>query len=173
MFHTVYVMFHHLSAPGLAVGNYRYSVISVFWPSAVSSKPHYLLFTYSTTQPWLSCPIFQAMIAHYSTCISYHVEVIHFCQPDPQHALPFPLCITSRAQNIFRQAMRRPVILFHIVPASLKRQYELLAGPSELSPPPSNRVRFSQDSQQPRDRSSLVGGQGSRGGATQPGLNNT
>ncbi|XP_075870985.1 partitioning defective 3 homolog [Nelusetta ayraudi] len=85
----------------------------------------------------------------------------------------------EQAQNIFMQAMRRPHILFHIVPASLKRQYELLAGPSELSPPPllplpppPSRVHFSEDPQQPRDRSSLAGGHGSRAGA-QAGLNHT
>nr|CBN81751.1 Partitioning defective 3 homolog [Dicentrarchus labrax] len=64
----------------------------------------------------------------------------------------------EQAQNIFKQAMRCPVILFHVVPAAMKRQYELLAAQSELSPPQSNRVRFSQDSQLPGDRSSLVGG---------------
>uniref|UniRef100_A0A8C4DY07 Par-3 family cell polarity regulator n=1 Tax=Dicentrarchus labrax TaxID=13489 RepID=A0A8C4DY07_DICLA len=70
----------------------------------------------------------------------------------------------EQAQNIFKQAMRCPVILFHVVPAAMKRQYELLAAQSELSPPQSNRVRFSQDSQLPGDRSSLVGGLMSRSG---------
>lgn len=79
-------------------------------------------------------------------------------------------CITSRAQNIFRQAMRCPVIIFHVVPADIKRQYELLSAQSELSPAQSNRVRFSQDSQQPGDRSSLVGSMMSRSGP-QAGLN--
>uniref|UniRef100_A0A4W6G7K5 Par-3 family cell polarity regulator n=1 Tax=Lates calcarifer TaxID=8187 RepID=A0A4W6G7K5_LATCA len=64
----------------------------------------------------------------------------------------------EQAQNIFRQAMRSPVILFHVVPAAMKRRYELLSAQSELSPPQSNRVYFSQASQQPGDRSSLVGG---------------
>uniref|UniRef100_A0A8C4DXR8 Par-3 family cell polarity regulator n=1 Tax=Dicentrarchus labrax TaxID=13489 RepID=A0A8C4DXR8_DICLA len=76
----------------------------------------------------------------------------------------------EQAQNIFKQAMRCPVILFHVVPAAMKRQYELLAAQSELSPPQSNRVRFSQDSQLPGDRSSLVGGLMSRSGP-EPGLN--
>nr|XP_046227305.1 partitioning defective 3 homolog isoform X4 [Scatophagus argus] len=76
----------------------------------------------------------------------------------------------EQAQNIFRQAMRCPLILFHVVPASMKRQYELLSARSELSPPQSNRVRFSQDFQQPGDRSSVVGGPMSRSGP-QPGLN--
>uniref|UniRef100_A0A3B5ASL6 Par-3 family cell polarity regulator n=1 Tax=Stegastes partitus TaxID=144197 RepID=A0A3B5ASL6_9TELE len=71
----------------------------------------------------------------------------------------------EQAQNIFRQAMRSSVILFHVVPAALKRQYELLSARNEISSPPqSNRVRFSQDSQQPGDRSSLVGGAMSRSG---------
>ncbi|CAN9506518.1 unnamed protein product [Ophioblennius macclurei] len=70
----------------------------------------------------------------------------------------------EQAQNIFKQAMRSPVILFHVIPAAMKRQYELLSSRSELSPPQSNRVRFSQDSQLPGDRSSLVGGPGSRSG---------
>ncbi|KAM3593420.1 uncharacterized protein V6R79_012640 [Siganus canaliculatus] len=76
----------------------------------------------------------------------------------------------EQAQNIFRQAMRCPVILFHVVPATMKRQYELFSVQNELSPPQSNRVRFSQDSQQPGDRSSVVGGLISRSGP-QPGLN--
>ncbi|XP_070708818.1 partitioning defective 3 homolog [Pempheris klunzingeri] len=76
----------------------------------------------------------------------------------------------EQAQNIFRQAMRCPVILFHVVPAAMRRQYELLAAPSELSPPQSNRVRFSQDSLQSGDRSSVAGDVTSRSGP-QPGLN--
>ncbi|XP_040921331.1 partitioning defective 3 homolog isoform X3 [Toxotes jaculatrix] len=75
----------------------------------------------------------------------------------------------EQAQNIFRHAMRSPVILFHVVPAALKRQYELLSAHSELSPPQPNRVYFSQTPQQPGDRSSLVGGPASRPGP-QPGL---
>ncbi|XP_047424736.1 partitioning defective 3 homolog isoform X2 [Mugil cephalus] len=75
----------------------------------------------------------------------------------------------EQAQNIFRQAMRTPLILFHVVPAAMKRHYELLSAQSELSPPQSNRVRFSQDSKQPGDRSSLTGALASRSGP-QPGL---
>lgn len=67
--------------------------------------------------------------------------------------------------------MRSKVIFFHVVPAAMKRQYELLSAQSELSPPQSNRVRFSQDFQQPGDRASLVGAPASRSGP-QPGLNN-
>uniref|UniRef100_A0A673ZSK8 Par-3 family cell polarity regulator n=1 Tax=Salmo trutta TaxID=8032 RepID=A0A673ZSK8_SALTR len=40
----------------------------------------------------------------------------------------------EQAQNLFRQAMRSPVILFHVVPASMKSQYEQLSQ-EELSPP--------------------------------------
>uniref|UniRef100_A0A3B4TIE6 Par-3 family cell polarity regulator n=1 Tax=Seriola dumerili TaxID=41447 RepID=A0A3B4TIE6_SERDU len=76
----------------------------------------------------------------------------------------------EQAQNIFKQAMRSPVILFHVVPAAMKRQYELLSGQSELSPHQSNRVYFSQTSLQAGERSSLVGGPASRPGP-QPGLN--
>lgn len=97
------------------------------------------------------------------------LKLIHFCLhdlPSPSHVL----CIASRAQNIFKQAMRGPVILFHVVPAAMKRQYELLSAQSELSPPHSNRVRFGLDSQQSGDRSSLVGGLTPRAGP-QPGLN--
>uniref|UniRef100_A0A673C5W7 PDZ domain-containing protein n=1 Tax=Sphaeramia orbicularis TaxID=375764 RepID=A0A673C5W7_9TELE len=74
----------------------------------------------------------------------------------------------EQAQNIFRQAMRSPVILFHVVPASMKKHYDLLSAQNELSPPQSNRVRFSQDTQQVGDRSSLVGGsfQGPLAGST-------
>ncbi|KAM9417890.1 partitioning defective 3 homolog [Salvelinus alpinus] len=63
----------------------------------------------------------------------------------------------TRAQNMFRQAMRSPVILFHVVPASMKTQYEQLSQgsqtPIQLSDP---------QAQQPRDRGSLVvqGGMG-------------
>ncbi|KAM4606360.1 partitioning defective 3 homolog [Polymixia lowei] len=54
----------------------------------------------------------------------------------------------EQAQNIFKQAMRSPLILFHVVPAAMKSQYELLSAQSELSPPQCNRVRFSQDPHQ-------------------------
>uniref|UniRef100_A0A8C8H8M9 PDZ domain-containing protein n=1 Tax=Oncorhynchus tshawytscha TaxID=74940 RepID=A0A8C8H8M9_ONCTS len=40
----------------------------------------------------------------------------------------------EQAQNMFRQAMRSPVILFHVVPASMKSQYEQLSQ-EELSSP--------------------------------------
>ncbi|XP_029955434.1 partitioning defective 3 homolog isoform X2 [Salarias fasciatus] len=76
----------------------------------------------------------------------------------------------EQAQNIFKQAMRGAVILFHVVPAALRRQYELLSSRGELSPPQSGRVRFSQDSQPAGDRSSLAGGPGARPGP-QHGLN--
>uniref|UniRef100_A0A3B5L8R7 Par-3 family cell polarity regulator n=1 Tax=Xiphophorus couchianus TaxID=32473 RepID=A0A3B5L8R7_9TELE len=68
----------------------------------------------------------------------------------------------EQAQNIFRQAMGCPVILFHVVPASMKRQYEMLSVQNELSSPQSTRVRFSQDSQHPGDRSILDAGTSSR-----------
>ncbi|XP_023182509.1 partitioning defective 3 homolog isoform X2 [Xiphophorus maculatus] len=68
----------------------------------------------------------------------------------------------EQAQNIFRQAMGCPVILFHVVPASMKRQYEMLSAQNELSSPQSTRVRFSQDSQHPGDRSILDAGTSSR-----------
>ncbi|XP_024910135.1 partitioning defective 3 homolog isoform X2 [Cynoglossus semilaevis] len=73
----------------------------------------------------------------------------------------------EQAQNIFRQAMRSRVILFHVVPAVMKRQYELLTGHSDHSLHQTNRVFFSQ---KPGDRSSLVGGPASRLGP-QPGFN--
>ncbi|XP_077364951.1 partitioning defective 3 homolog isoform X2 [Festucalex cinctus] len=77
----------------------------------------------------------------------------------------------EQAQNIFKQAMTSSLILFHVVPAAMKRQYELLAGKSDLSSPHSSRVRFSQDSLHSGDRTSLVGGrtssqQGSLAGST-------
>ncbi|KAG7216700.1 hypothetical protein INR49_021070, partial [Caranx melampygus] len=75
----------------------------------------------------------------------------------------------EQAQNIFRQAMRSPVILFHVVPAAMKRQYELLSAQNELSSPKTNRVYFSQLPQQPGERSSLVVGATTRPGL-QPGL---
>uniref|UniRef100_A0A3B4FIS8 Par-3 family cell polarity regulator n=1 Tax=Pundamilia nyererei TaxID=303518 RepID=A0A3B4FIS8_9CICH len=77
----------------------------------------------------------------------------------------------EQAQNIFKQAMRSQVILFHVVPAAMKKQYELLSAQKELSSPPQlNRVRFSQESQQPADRSSLTGPLTPRSGQP-PGLN--
>uniref|UniRef100_H2LIX9 Par-3 family cell polarity regulator n=1 Tax=Oryzias latipes TaxID=8090 RepID=H2LIX9_ORYLA len=74
----------------------------------------------------------------------------------------------EQAQNIFRQAMRCPVIVFHVVPAALKRQYEILTAHKEIASPQSNRVRFSQDSQHPGYRSSLVGGSSARSGSHTP-----
>ncbi|XP_068160046.1 partitioning defective 3 homolog [Antennarius striatus] len=76
----------------------------------------------------------------------------------------------EQAQDIFRQAMRCSDILFHVIPAAMKRRYELLSAQSELSPSQPNRVRFSQDSLQSGDRLSLVGGPTSRS-RPQPGLN--
>ncbi|XP_068603804.1 partitioning defective 3 homolog [Brachionichthys hirsutus] len=77
----------------------------------------------------------------------------------------------EQAQNIFMQAMRRPAILFHVIPAAMKRRYELLSAQSELSPSlQPNRVRFSQDSLQSGDRLSLVDGPMSRS-RPQPGNN--
>ncbi|XP_077591598.1 partitioning defective 3 homolog isoform X1 [Stigmatopora nigra] len=64
----------------------------------------------------------------------------------------------EQAQNIFTQAMASPFILFHVVPANIKRQYEIFASKSELSSPHSNRVRFSRDSVHSGERTSLVGG---------------
>uniref|UniRef100_A0A3Q2DUJ3 Par-3 family cell polarity regulator n=1 Tax=Cyprinodon variegatus TaxID=28743 RepID=A0A3Q2DUJ3_CYPVA len=74
----------------------------------------------------------------------------------------------EQAQNIFRQAMRCQRILFHVVPASMKRHYDVLAAQNELSPPQSHRVRFSQDPQQPGDRTSMGAGihQGPLSGST-------
>ncbi|XP_058489697.1 partitioning defective 3 homolog isoform X3 [Solea solea] len=76
----------------------------------------------------------------------------------------------EQAQNIFKQAMRSPVILFHVVPAVMKRQYEFLSGHSELSPHQSSIVFFNQAIQKPGDRSSLVGRPAARPGP-QLGLN--
>lgn len=99
------------------------------------------------------------------------LKLIHFCLCDLT-ALSLALCcFTFRAQNIFKQAMRSQVILFHVVPAAMKKQYELLSAQKELSSPPQlNRVRFSQESQQPADRSSLTGPLTPRSGQP-PGLN--
>lgn len=76
-----------------------------------------------------------------------------------------PPSVHSRAQSSFRQAMASSVILFHVVPASMKRQYELLSL-SNLSPQQSNRVRFRQDCPQPGDRSSVVSRSGSQSSQT-------
>ncbi|XP_016296120.1 partitioning defective 3 homolog [Sinocyclocheilus anshuiensis] len=54
----------------------------------------------------------------------------------------------EQAQNLFRQAMRSPLILFHVVPAVKKAQYELLSQ-NELG---------LQATPGPGDRASLVGG---------------
>lgn len=54
----------------------------------------------------------------------------------------------SRAQNLFRQAMRTPRILFHVVPSVKKPQYEVLSQ-NELG------LRSGSD---PGDRGSVLGG---------------
>ncbi|XP_016375071.1 partitioning defective 3 homolog [Sinocyclocheilus rhinocerous] len=54
----------------------------------------------------------------------------------------------EQAQNLFRQAMRSPLILFHVVPAVKKAQYELL----------SQKKLGLQAAPGPGDRASLVGG---------------
>ncbi|XP_072234115.1 partitioning defective 3 homolog [Leuresthes tenuis] len=78
----------------------------------------------------------------------------------------------EQAQNIFKQAMRYQIILFHVVPAAMKMHYELLSAQSELSPPQTNRVRFSQDSLHTGERLGLVGGLTNRSGP-QPSLNHS
>lgn len=55
------------------------------------------------------------------------------------------MCVYSRAQNMFRQAMRSPVIMFHVVPSSLKGRYEQLSH-AERNPAPYASGRFSPDS---------------------------
>ncbi|KAJ8339707.1 hypothetical protein SKAU_G00343400, partial [Synaphobranchus kaupii] len=60
----------------------------------------------------------------------------------------------EQAQQMFRQAMRSPAILFHVVPAAKKAQYEHLSQ-SEKSQA-YGPGRFSPDSQ-PGDRGSLAG----------------
>ncbi|KAL0157028.1 hypothetical protein M9458_048274, partial [Cirrhinus mrigala] len=51
-----------------------------------------------------------------------------------------------RAQNLFRQAMRTPLILFHVVPAVKKAQYELLSQNElglQAAPGPGDRDNYS------------------------------
>ncbi|XP_072219801.1 par-3 family cell polarity regulator alpha, b isoform X2 [Leuresthes tenuis] len=50
----------------------------------------------------------------------------------------------EQAQNMFRQAMRSPVIMFHVVPSSMKTHYEQLSHPERNPSNPSG--RFSPDS---------------------------
>ncbi len=54
------------------------------------------------------------------------------------------VCVSPlRAQNLFRQAMRSPLILFHVVPAVKKAQYELLFQNElglQAAPGPGNRA---------------------------------
>ncbi|CAL9689573.1 unnamed protein product [Knipowitschia caucasica] len=48
----------------------------------------------------------------------------------------------EQAQNMFRAAMRSPLILFHVVPSSMKSEYEQLTNPApseRFSPAPSER----------------------------------
>lgn len=127
-------------------------------------------------------PIYVCVVPLLGACISPQQPVPHILVPHiwtdstllSNSCPPWPVsvCITSRAQSIFKQAMRRPLILFHVVSASMKRQYEQFLTQSELSPPQLNRVRFSQGSQHSGDRSSVVGGS-IFGSGPQLGLNNT
>lgn len=54
-----------------------------------------------------------------------------------------PVRSFHRAQHVFRQAMRTPLIWFHVVPAAMKEQYELLSQNESRQACPS---RFSPDS---------------------------
>ncbi len=36
-------------------------------------------------------------------------------------------CLFSELRNMFRQAMRSPVILFHVVPSTMRSQYEQIS----------------------------------------------
>uniref|UniRef100_A0A6Q2WRM2 PDZ domain-containing protein n=1 Tax=Esox lucius TaxID=8010 RepID=A0A6Q2WRM2_ESOLU len=62
----------------------------------------------------------------------------------------------EQAQDMFRQAMRSPFILFHVVPASMKSQYEQLSQ-GELSPSSSTGGRGSRGSFSPSHASDLQG----------------
>uniref|UniRef100_A0A6Q2XKY4 PDZ domain-containing protein n=1 Tax=Esox lucius TaxID=8010 RepID=A0A6Q2XKY4_ESOLU len=63
----------------------------------------------------------------------------------------------EQAQDMFRQAMRSPFILFHVVPASMKSQYEQLSQ-GELSPSSSTGGRGSRGSFSPSHRTSSRSG---------------
>ncbi|KAM6953114.1 partitioning defective 3 homolog [Aplochiton taeniatus] len=63
----------------------------------------------------------------------------------------------EQAQNLFRQAMQGPSILFHVVPSVLKPQYEQICVQNQLCSPPCNRVRFSPDVQTQTRRQSRAG----------------
>uniref|UniRef100_A0A8C6TY09 Par-3 family cell polarity regulator alpha, b n=1 Tax=Neogobius melanostomus TaxID=47308 RepID=A0A8C6TY09_9GOBI len=52
----------------------------------------------------------------------------------------------EQAQNMFRQAMRSPVIMFHVVPSSMKSQYEQLSHAERNPPSHAAYGRFSPDS---------------------------
>lgn len=58
--------------------------------------------------------------------------------------IPDVCAFCSRAQNMFRQAMRSPVIMFHVVPSSMKAHYEQLSN-AERNPAYTS-GRFSPDS---------------------------
>ncbi|XP_058525614.1 partitioning defective 3 homolog isoform X4 [Ochotona princeps] len=62
----------------------------------------------------------------------------------------------EQAQHVFRQAMRTPLIWFHVVPAAMKEQYELLSQNESRQACPS---RFSPDSP-PCGDSRVAGGMG-------------
>uniref|UniRef100_A0A6Q2YNM7 PDZ domain-containing protein n=1 Tax=Esox lucius TaxID=8010 RepID=A0A6Q2YNM7_ESOLU len=70
----------------------------------------------------------------------------------------------EQAQDMFRQAMRSPFILFHVVPASMKSQYEQLSQ-GELSPSSSTGGRGSRGSFSPSHASDLQGQQPSARGS--------
>ncbi|CAJ1073017.1 partitioning defective 3 homolog isoform X5 [Xyrichtys novacula] len=71
------------------------------------------------------------------------VEVSNDGGPLGIHVVPFS-GRDRRAQNMFRQAMRSPVIMFHVVPSSMKTHYEQLSH-AERNPAYSS-GRFSPDS---------------------------
>uniref|UniRef100_A0A8C7VIS8 Par-3 family cell polarity regulator n=1 Tax=Oncorhynchus mykiss TaxID=8022 RepID=A0A8C7VIS8_ONCMY len=73
------------------------------------------------------------------------VEVSNDGGPLGIHVVPFS-ARDRRAQNMFRQAMRSPVIMFHVVPNLMKAQYEQLSH-SERNPNVAySSGRFSPDS---------------------------
>ncbi|XP_035861455.1 par-3 family cell polarity regulator alpha, b isoform X8 [Sander lucioperca] len=71
------------------------------------------------------------------------VEVSNDGGPLGIHVVPFS-GRDRRAQNMFRQAMRSPVIMFHVVPSSMKANYEQLSH-AERNPAYAS-GRFSPDS---------------------------
>lgn len=109
------------------------SPICPFIPLSIRPPKHSFLYPFSLC--FVLTALTNAHFLYFVTSFNFDLKVYAW------------VLYVHRAQNIFRQAMRSPVILFHVVPSSMRSQYEQISH-NEHKPRGSFDVsgRFSPDS---------------------------